>query len=61
MSASTSVCFATDKSHPQYCMIFDIRLGVDKLEYMNTFKVSKMIFGNCGIGEVIEITGKCVA
>lgn len=36
-------------------------LGVNKLEYMNTFKVSKMILGNCGIGKAIEITGKCVA
>lgn len=57
MNASTFVCFAMNRSYPQYCMIFDIRLGVDKLEYMNTFKASKMIFRNCGIGEVIEITG----
>lgn len=34
--------------------------GADKLEYINTPVVSKMMSGNYGIGGVIEITSKCL-
>lgn len=44
-NASTLVCFAIGRSHLQYCMIFDIRLKSGQTGNMNTFKVSKTIFG----------------
>jgi hypothetical protein len=50
------IFFAMFRSYTQCWLIFDLRLKANKLEYTDIFEISTMIFLNCGIGEIIEMT-----